>query len=302
MTWTPTTLVVLDGNGDKQNIVAYTDGTNFSFPHSLLDNTGAIISSATSALQTAGNASLATIATNSALLSTSALQTAGNNILSAIDTILSGTLAVGGTVAVSGSALPTGASTSALQTTGNTSLATIVTNTTSIATSANQATANTALTAIQTSTANIPAKGIANSAASTPVTIASDQAPVPTNATANTSGGATCYSAYGAPGNAALTNPAVQIKAGAGNIYGVDFANLGNADAYIFVYDSATIPNMTSAAPKKAFYVPAAGSWEEKFTGEAKISFTNGLWIGACTAANGTGTPSTGPIGNVLYK
>src|SRR4051794_19252792 len=44
MTWTPTILHILDGQNNDKQIVAYTDGTNFSFPHSLLDETGAIVS------------------------------------------------------------------------------------------------------------------------------------------------------------------------------------------------------------------------------------------------------------------
>ncbi len=47
MTWTPTTLSLLDGPGTPRPVIAYTDGTNYSFPHSLLDETGAIIAPAT---------------------------------------------------------------------------------------------------------------------------------------------------------------------------------------------------------------------------------------------------------------
>jgi hypothetical protein len=131
MTWTPTTLTILDGAGTSRTIVAYTDGTNFSFPHSLLDNTGAIIAPATSvnqatmitalgllstsALQTAGNASLATIATNSANILPKGQATSANSapVVIASDQTLP---------------LPTGAATSANQATGNTSLATIAAN------------------------------------------------------------------------------------------------------------------------------------------------------------------------------
>ncbi len=61
MTWTQTTVTIKDASGTNQPVIAYTDGTNFSFAHPLLDNTGAIVSPATqgtlasvlSALQTA---------------------------------------------------------------------------------------------------------------------------------------------------------------------------------------------------------------------------------------------------------
>jgi hypothetical protein len=121
---------------------------------------------ATSALQTTGNTSLATIVTNTTGIATAANQTTGNTSLSSIlanqtngtqVTTITGTVPLptgsataanqtngsqitqisqttpGTTngVVVNSSALPTGASTSALQTTGNTSLATIATNQTS---------------------------------------------------------------------------------------------------------------------------------------------------------------------------
>jgi hypothetical protein len=115
---------------------------------------------ATSALQTTGNTSLATIAgdttsidgkitacntgavvvSSSALPTggaTSALQTTGNTSLATIATDTTSidgkiTACNTGAVVVSSSALPTGGATSALQTTGNTSLATIAGDTTSI--------------------------------------------------------------------------------------------------------------------------------------------------------------------------
>jgi hypothetical protein len=66
------------------------------------------------------------------------------------------------TSVVSSSALPTGAATSANQATGNSSLATIATNTTGAATSANQTTGNTSLATISTNIAlMVPSQGIA---------------------------------------------------------------------------------------------------------------------------------------------
>ena len=44
MTWTQTTLNIKDAAGSNQPVIAYTDGTNFSFAHPLLDGSGAIIS------------------------------------------------------------------------------------------------------------------------------------------------------------------------------------------------------------------------------------------------------------------
>jgi hypothetical protein len=47
MTWTQTTLNIKDAAGANQPIIAYTDGTNFSFAHPLLDHTGAIVGGGT---------------------------------------------------------------------------------------------------------------------------------------------------------------------------------------------------------------------------------------------------------------
>ena len=71
--------------------------------------------------------------------STSALQTTGNGTLT--------------TIATNTGTVPAGAATSALQGTGNTSLGTIVTNTTGLATSAAQGTAQTSLNSIVANTA-----------------------------------------------------------------------------------------------------------------------------------------------------
>ena len=86
MTFTASTIAFKDGNGTAQLNTSYTDGTNQVPSHVLLDNTGAIVPPATSALQTSGNTSLASIATNTAGAATSALQTTGNTSLATIAT------------------------------------------------------------------------------------------------------------------------------------------------------------------------------------------------------------------------
>lgn len=110
----------------------------------------------TSALQTSGNTTLSTISTTlgSILLDlTNGTQVTSVNNFPATQPV-SGTVAatqsgtwnitnISGTVS-----LPTGASTSALQTTGNTSLATIATNTTGASTATLQTTGNTSLASI----------------------------------------------------------------------------------------------------------------------------------------------------------
>lgn len=78
------------------------------------------------------------------------------------------------------SVLPTGASTSALQTTGNTSLSTIVTNTTGVATAANQTTANASLSTIATNTTGVSTATLQTTGNSSLATIASQTAGLPT--------------------------------------------------------------------------------------------------------------------------
>jgi hypothetical protein len=116
--------------------------------------------SATSALQTAGNTTLASILTGLGGLATSALQGAANTVLTAISGYLAtiaGTVSAG-KVSVSDAAAETSLATiataaasqatAANQTAGNTSLASILAGLSSLATGALQTAGNTTLTAI----------------------------------------------------------------------------------------------------------------------------------------------------------
>jgi hypothetical protein len=281
MPWTQTILNLKDALGTSQPVIAYTDGTNFSFAHPLLDNTGAIIAPATSTLQTTANTSLATIATAAGLASTSALQTAANTLLSEIQAELAGTLGVVGTVAITGPlSLPTGASTSANQATANSSLATIATNTTGGATAANQATANTSLASITTAlTAGVPTG-------------------------ANTSGGTSVYAAWGAPTNAVLTNTPIAIKASPGNLYGLaSISNPNGSDVFMQFFDlAAGSVTLGTTAPKMVLRIPAGSLYDRDFTAEEKISFATAITVAVTTTAIGSTAPATGVSGNIIYK
>jgi hypothetical protein len=168
------------------------------------------------------------------------------------------------------------------------------------ATADNQATANTALASIA---AKIPAKGLAAAAASTPVVIASDQAAVPVAMTANTSGGASTFCANGASGSPLLTNTLTAVKTSAGNLYGFDFVNTGNASAFVQLFDAAAGSVTLGTTPAKmAKWVPAGGSWEEKFGGEGKIAFGTAITMAATTTASGNTAPGTGILANVTFK
>jgi hypothetical protein len=123
------------------------------------------------------------------------------------------------------------------------------------------------------------------------------------NAAASTSGGTSTYAASGGTGNALLTNTPVAVKASAGCLYGVNLVNTGAAAAYVQLFDLAAgsvTPGTT--VPKLSFWVPAGGSWEEKFTGEAKVAFAAAITAAAATTATGAAAPATGVLANIVYK
>ncbi|MDY3551389.1 hypothetical protein R5W24_000465 [Gemmata sp. JC717] len=112
----PTIFNVKDGTATDKSMIAYTDGSKNTFGHALLDSDGALMNPASAGKQDTGNASLATIATNTTGLATATNQGTANTSLAAIATNT------------------TGVATAANQSTGNASLATIATNTGTAAT------------------------------------------------------------------------------------------------------------------------------------------------------------------------
>lgn len=63
MTFSFTSLPILNGSAVPEGLYAYTDGTNVATAHAVLDDTGALVSPSTAALQGAANTSLAQIVT-----------------------------------------------------------------------------------------------------------------------------------------------------------------------------------------------------------------------------------------------
>ena len=191
MTFTLAPISVKKADGTSTPMIAYSDGTNNAFANVLLDATGAIISPATSGLQTTANSALATIVTNTTALSTAALQSTANTSLAAIATNTSG------------------ASTSAKQDTGNTSLAAIATNTSGVATSAKQDTGNTSLAAIATNTAGVATASKQDTGNAALASIATSVATIATNT------GTEATAAKQDTGNTALDAIKVAVEAGA---------------------------------------------------------------------------------------
>ena len=82
---------------------------------------------------------------------------------------------------------------------------------------------------------------------------------------------------------------------------GVGLVNKGTADAYVQVFDAASA-TLGTTVPKLSFWVPAGGSWEEKFHGESKVTLATGLTVAATTTATGNTAPGTGILANIVYK
>lgn len=127
--------------------------------------------------------------------------------------------------------------------------------------------------------------------------------PMPVGASSNTTGGASTYAALGGTGNALLTNTAVAVKASAGNLYGLNCYNAGNATAYLQLFDVASgSVTLGTTVPKLSFWVPANGSFDKEFDSEEKIAFLTAITVAATTTATGSSAPATGILANIIYK
>lgn len=232
--------------------------------------------------------------------STSANQTTGNTSLASIDSKI--TAVNTGAVVVSSSTLPTGAATSAKQPalgTAGTASADVLTvqgitsmtplkvdnsaNTqpisasslplpTGAATSANQTTGNSSLSTIATNTGNIPAKGQATMANSTPVAIASDQSAVAVSGTVTANAGTGTFTNQ-------QTNNTADYDTGAGTqtmtMFGLALPASGGSVA------GGTSSNPVRTDPTGTTAQPVSG------TITANVGTTNGLALDA-TLTGGT--------------
>jgi len=142
-----------------------------------------------------------------------------------------------------------------------------------------------------------------NSSGALRVDLVVDEVTLSSSSTANTTGGTSTYTAPGGTGNALLTNTVVQVgTAAAHNVYSWNFVNTGASVAYVQVFDSvAASVTLGTTIPKQVLWVPAGGAWEEKFTNEAKMSFTSGIAVAATTTTTGSTAPATGILANISY-
>ena len=220
--------------------------------------------------------------------STSALQTTGNTSLASIDTktpsLVSGRQPVDGSgvtqpVSAASLPLPTGASTSALQTTGNTSLSSIDSKITAVntgavvvsssalpagaATSAAQTTAQTSLTSIDGKFGSLGQKAMTGS---TPVVLASDQAAIPVSQSGtwtvqpgNTANTTAWLVTQGGAGTSTLSNVSssattVSILASNASRKGATFFNESTSVLYLKFGTTASLTSYTVQIPANSYY------------------------------------------------
>lgn len=94
------------------------------------------------------------------------------------------------------------------------------------------------------------------------------------------------------------------IKAGATSLYGLALWNNGIVNTFLQVFDAATTAAVTlgTTPPNYSFQVGANNSWEEKFAGESRLAFNNGLVLAATTTAAGGTVTSTALTGNIYAE
>lgn len=166
---------------------------------------------------------------------------------------------------------------------------------TGAATAANQTTANTSLGTIATNTGNIPAKGQATMANSTPVVLASDQSAVPVSLQAATTG------SWSASSQTGLTNTVVSVKGSAGSLGGYMFYNPNAAVAYIQVFNVASgSVTLGTTTPTYVIPIPPAAAANVEFS--LGINHTTAISAAATTTATGSTAPSTALTGFFIFK
>lgn len=167
-------------------------------------------------------------------------------------------------------ALPTGAATSANQTTELASLATIATNTGAATPAGSAIIGKVGIDQTTPGTTNFVAANLTQINGSA----ISASNPLPTTQVAPTGNGFTPYKLI----NAATTN-ATNVKASAGDVGGIQVYNNSGVVAYFKLYDKASAPTVGSDTPVKTIIVPAntSGAGTNVSFASPGISFTNGI-------------------------
>lgn len=269
--------------------------------------TGSTATTATNTGTTAANTT--TIVTNQGTSATGITQpTGGAGILGWLSGIFN-KLNTSIAITVASLPLPSGASTSALQTTGNTSLSTIATNTTSIATSALQTTGNTSLATIATNSGTQATAANQTTGNTSLSTIATAQGNSGTGITIPTGGLGILgwlsgiYNAVKPSTLAinALTPLTVSgltvsnIKTSAGNLYTICVTNPNASVIYIQFYNTTGTPTLGTSV---VWSLPIAASSTVTISSGSALAlanFTTGIGVGAATTATGSTAPGSAP-------
>lgn len=202
--------------------------------------------------------------------------------------------------AVTTSVLPTGAATSALQTTGNTSLSTIATNSGTQATAALQATGNTSAATTATNTTAI--SGASGTTADAPCTLpastAACSAVAVQKAIANAANSAIPIgSASGGISTktlATLSNSAIPVKAAAGQVYSGQCSNQDATHwAFIQIFNvAAASVTMGTTPPTKFVGIPPGSNAGFTFS-LVGLQYSTAISAGAATTSTGGTAPTT---------
>ena len=221
---------------------------------------------ATSALQTIGNTSLASIATSTANLPVGLTVTSTR--------LLVDPSGVTSPISAASLPLPTGAATSANQTTGNSSLASIVTNTTGIATAANQTTMQASLSSIVTNTTGAATSALQTTGNTTLSTISTSLTSILAR-----------LMPVGTDTNYIGTSVADCVKTSSGSLYSITAVNLNTATRYLQIFNQATVPT-TGNVPVRVFTLFGSGGNAlvgQDLIGGSGISLSTGVAWGVST-------------------
>lgn len=101
--------------------------------------------------------------------------------------------------------------------------------------------------------------------------------------------------------DADVDNTAQACKASAGNLYGISVQNPNSADAWLQLYDvAAGSVTVGTTTPKLSLLIPANGVVYEQWV--PPIEFSTAITYSATTTAAGGTDPTTGLVGNLLYR
>lgn len=99
-----------------------------------------------------------------------------------------------------------------------------------------------------------------------------------------------------------IDNTAQALKVARGHLYRAFVQNPNAADAWLQLYDAAAGDvTVGTTTPKLSLVVPASGAIDVDFADDP-IRFSTAITYAATTTAAGGTDPTTGLVGNLLYR